>query len=98
MRWPSGPNLRVSLGTPPLDDLDSDERTVLDPKGKAEIFLRTLLEKAPRTNPPVEAGPAYWGIPLSNELTKDEIEVALLRIASTALRTDMITTDVIKVG
>ena len=35
------------FGDPPLKDLDSDERTASDPKGKGEIFLRTLLEKAP---------------------------------------------------
>ena len=58
-RWLSGLDPRASLGTPPLKDLDSDERTALDLKGKGEIFLHTLLEKAPQTNPPVKAGPAY---------------------------------------
>ena len=69
-----------------------------DPKGKGKIFLRTLLEKAPRSSPPVEAGPSPRAIPLSYEITEDEIEDALLRTASTTPREDIVTTTVIKAG
>ena len=69
-----------------------------DPKGKGKIFLRTLLEKAPRSSPPVEAGPSPRAIPLSYEITEDEIEDALLRTASTTPGEDMVTTTVIRAG
>ena len=69
-----------------------------DPKGKGRVFLRTLLEKAPRTSFPAEAGPAVRAIPLSNTLTTDKIEDALLRTASISPGKDIITTDMIKAG
>ena len=87
---------RSQFGDPPLKGPDG--RIASDPKEKGEVFLRTLLEKAPRTSPPVEAGPALRAIPLSDELTEDEVEDALLRTASTTPGEDLITTTVIKTG
>src|SRR5207247_935910 len=89
---------RSQFSDPPLKDPDEEERVASDPKGKGEIFLRTLLEKAPRTSPPAEAGPSPRAIPLPSELTEDEIEDALLRTATTAPGGDLITTAVIKAG
>ena len=46
----------------------------------------------------MEAGLAFRAILLSDELTEDEVEDALLRTAATAPGEDLITTTVIKAG